>query len=190
MSLDMAWQVWYKNTEQHETSRILASTEKKCCVANHPSFRLFNYCENSRHRQSEHNSMPIGPSLPPHLAHLTGSSRSPSPPRRPDSSADDEDEDEDEYGPALPPILPSQAGPSHPIPSVPQIPSRPLRPTSPIADDDESDDEIGPKPIPTAGIVQEKSAVEEFLEREARWAKEREVGLAFHLFRCGRETPS
>jgi len=38
---------------------------------------------------------------------------------------------------------------------------------------DDSDDDIGPKPVPGA-VHEERSAVQEFLEREQRWARERE----------------
>jgi hypothetical protein len=108
--------------------------------------------------------MPIGPSLPPHLAHLSSrSSRSPSP-----------ESETDDFGPALPPHLAAArnvAGPSRP----PALPSPPPQATYPVYEDedDDDDDDIGPRPV--ASGMQERSAVQEFMEREARWAKEREA---------------
>ena len=131
--------------------------------------------------------MPIGPSLPPHLAHLSArdspaeagpSTRSTTPPIDPES------EDEDDYGPALPPhlaakralgpTLPSAAPPSAsaPAPSRPQPAAQTSR--QPYEDDDESDDDIGPKPPGEDEVGPEKSAVEEFLEREKRRAEQLE----------------
>lgn len=167
--------------------------------------------------------MPIGPALPPHLAHLAGRAdnsdedlagpslpRSTTPPAAPaaDQGGDDESED-DSFGPALPPHLlaarkaaigpsrppagaevpaPAVAGPSRPYssPSPPRINSRqagpsvgPARPPAAYDDnDDDSDDEIGPRPdaaVLSGGSGRaEKSAVQEFLEREERWARERD----------------
>ncbi|KAK8843469.1 hypothetical protein IAR55_007126 [Kwoniella newhampshirensis] len=125
--------------------------------------------------------MPIGPTLPPHLAHLAAS-RSPSPPgRSPGPAAADEEEDEDDYVPALPPhilavrgekssspsvgpsigpSIPSAApsiGPSMPIAVGPSMPPRagPSRstvgPSYGLEDEDSDDDVIGPRPIPTSG---------------------------------------
>ncbi|WWD20999.1 hypothetical protein CI109_105480 [Kwoniella shandongensis] len=129
--------------------------------------------------------MPIGPSLPPHLAHLAAS-RSPSPPGPslgpPGPAA--EEEDEDDYVPALPPHLaaargnkgaaPSlgpSIGPSAPTvgpsigPSIPTVgptlppttagPSRPPPSYLNQYDDDSDDDVIGPRPVPTAGGEEE-----------------------------------
>jgi hypothetical protein len=126
--------------------------------------------------------MPIGPSLPPHLAHLAGSSsRSPSPPTKVAPLSDDEGDND--YGPGLPPHLAAarQAGPARPPPAAfPSGPALPSRATA--ADEEDSDDDvIGPKPVPS-GVVEERSAVQAFLEREARWAKEREVSSSSVLF--------
>ena len=160
--------------------------------------------------------MPIGPSLPPHLAHLAAgpsSSRSPSPPapntRRSSSQGDDESDD-DAFGPALPPHLAAArkgpaTGPSRPnvgyeSPSPPRLssalpkqsagPSRPVGPVGPSRpsgfsgpsygprdDEDSDDDVIGP--VLPSGPTVEKSAVEEFREREERMRKSREVSLRF-----------
>ncbi|ORY29115.1 hypothetical protein BCR39DRAFT_481854 [Naematelia encephala] len=123
----------------------------------------------------------IGPSLPPHLAHLA--SRSTTPPALPAVGSDSED-DADDFGPALPPHLAARraAGPSRPSPSPDASSSRPppntsssTRPivTRPTYDDDDDDDVIGPVPIPEA-LAPQKSAVEEFREREERMRKAKE----------------
>ncbi|WWC91407.1 uncharacterized protein L201_006351 [Kwoniella dendrophila CBS 6074] len=141
--------------------------------------------------------MPIGPSLPPHLAHLAGgstNSRSPSPEiegpsRLPPASTlpDDEEEDDDDYGPSLPPHLVARrtnkaAGPTLPTsiagPSLPT--AGPSRPTTAATtntaqyeeDSDDDDDVIGPMPVQSNGGEEESgSAVREFLEREERRRK-------------------
>lgn len=134
-------------------------------------------------------AMPIGPALPPHLAHLTAP-RSPSPPRVTTSEhPDDSDDDEDAFGPALPPHLAAarkgpQAGPSKPAiatfesPSPPRLPSSRAGPSAgPSAvpdDEDDSDDEVIGPVLPTEGVV-ERSAVEEFMEREQRMYAQKEV---------------
>ena len=142
-----------------------------------PPWRIVNHT----HPSLPLRDMPIGPSLPPHLAHLAAR-RSPSPPN---PALLSDDEDEDSYGPALPPhILAARqadpkpiAGPSKPArlpqPTGPIVPSRPAE-----IEDEEDDDVIGPRPTPS-GTAEGGSAVQEFLEREARWAREREVGRAF-----------
>lgn len=124
--------------------------------------------------------MPIGPSLPPHLAHLSArdssaeagpSTRSTTPPVNPDSESEDDD-----YGPALPPHLAAKraVGPTLPGSAPPQAsrsaPSHPTRPSY-NHDDSESDDDIGPRPPGEDEVGPEKSAVEEFLEREKRRAE-------------------
>lgn len=126
--------------------------------------------------------MPTGPALPPHLAHLAENSCSPSPPLTVSSNQQPVDEeDEDDYGPALPPHL--AAGPSRPsVPAGPQIPFHVQGPpaySQPVLEDEDSDDDIiGPRPIASV-LVEERSAVQEFMEREARWASEREVSPTF-----------
>ncbi|WWC73289.1 uncharacterized protein I206_107255 [Kwoniella pini CBS 10737] len=133
--------------------------------------------------------MPIGPSLPPHLAHLAGQ-RSPTPeeegPTRPPpaAAANEDEDDDDDFGPALPPHLVAArkskpAGPALP-PSVssigPSIPNAgPSRPYAPPNNDDDSDDEvIGPMPSASTGQEESGSAVKEFLEREERRRKQLE----------------
>lgn len=140
--------------------------------------------------------MPIGPQLPPHLAHLSqGQSASASQgggngtqktnPGPSTTSANDSDDEDDAYGPALPahiaaarnitrdkspsPTRKQASGPSLPFdsPSPPRIGSR--RPPPPPVDDD-SDDEIGPS-LALASSGPSKSAAEEFREREERIAK-------------------
>ncbi|WVQ75363.1 hypothetical protein IAR50_004982 [Cryptococcus sp. DSM 104548] len=138
--------------------------------------------------------MPIGPTLPPHLAHLAGN-RSPSgspPPEGPAPPQAADDEEEDDYVPALPPHLQTSrqsnprpaAGPSV-GPSAPTAgPSRPPS-AGPAAapsagpffpEDDDSDDEIvGPVPVPSAYADDDPDAgVREFMEREERMRKDAE----------------
>ncbi|RSH95455.1 hypothetical protein EHS25_000547 [Saitozyma podzolica] len=145
--------------------------------------------------------MPIGPSLPPHLAHLARASSpddeaGPSVPRSttpPGPATADNDDDAGDYGPALPPHLAARRSkPSGPAPPAPgpsyrpdsvnddgPLPPRPSRPTPSRAvgpappPDDDSDDDIGPRLEDMSG-AQEKTAVQEWMEREERWAKERE----------------
>lgn len=138
--------------------------------------------------------MPIGPALPPHLAHLAASAGGVS---RNDGPDDDEEND---FGPALPPHLAAQrrAGPSRPSQPAPSsdeddeddfgpaLPShlsnrRLLKNIAPPAAgpsrssarasyaDESSDDEIGPKPDHAPSV--RKTAAEEFLEREERREK-------------------
>jgi hypothetical protein len=121
--------------------------------------------------------MPIGPSLPPHLAHLSASStsaagpstRSTTPPLP--TNPEPESESDDDYGPALPPHLAAKraAGPERPSP-------RSAPPPQSYQEDEESDDDIGPKP-PGEDVGPEKSAVEEFIEREKRRAERLEEEL-------------
>jgi len=161
--------------------------------------------------------MPIGPALPPHLAHLSRASdksaateaeagpsvpRSTTPPVPACNDDEDEEEEEDDYGPALPPQLAAkrQLGPMLPPPSsVSAGPSRPSDTTSgpqyqrrgQIAqqtrhlqeEESDSDDDIGPRPISSSSATggakggdedEGRSAIQEFKEREARWARERE----------------
>jgi hypothetical protein len=121
--------------------------------------------------------MPIGPSLPPHLAHLSArdssgeagpSVRSTTPPAPHDAESES---DGDDYGPALPPQLAAKraAGPTLAPPVNAAAPNR-----SAQDDDEDSDDDIGPRPPGQEEARQEKSAVEEFLEREKRRAEQLE----------------
>ncbi|KAH7925689.1 hypothetical protein BV22DRAFT_417566 [Leucogyrophana mollusca] len=127
----------------------------------------------------------IGPQIPAHLL--------------PTPTAEDSDEDDD-YTPALPPDLlaaRTQPGPSSgtPRPTSPPVPppaasasiSRSAADSSsrrvvgpsfpgPNSYDDDSDDDVGPKPLP-AGLSaahEERSGVQEFLEREERRRKQAE----------------
>lgn len=127
--------------------------------------------------------MPIGPSVPPHLQ--AGPSI---PPAYPTTAYPEEEDDDDanDFGPALPPHLAaarkaiSVSGPSMKSPervaagpSLPGATVGPARPPPEYLEPESDDDEVGPKFVP--GEAVEKSAVEEFMEREARWAREREV---------------
>ncbi|WVR09220.1 hypothetical protein IAU60_006283 [Kwoniella sp. DSM 27419] len=130
--------------------------------------------------------MPIGPSLPPHLAHLAGGhgGRSPSPegPAPPAPAPAEAESDDDDFGPALPPHLAAArlnkaAGPTLPPtgPSLPAAgPSRPTGPAGPLYDDDDSDDEIGPRLVQMSAEEEQSSAVQDFIEREERRRKEAE----------------
>ena len=121
--------------------------------------------------------MPIGPALPPHLQHLAGR-----------KSPVSDEEDEDDFGPALPPHLAEArkavAGPSRPSqvyssPSPPRLPGTGARhatkDTAGGSDDEEDSDDDVIGPMPTTETVIEKSAVEEFKEREARMNRQKEV---------------
>ena len=91
---------------------------------------------------------------------------------------EEEEEEEDDYVPELPPDLVAQR-------AVQQ--ARVLGPSLPSAvrnDYDDSDDEdVGPMPLPEylSSQQQEKSAVEEFLEREKRRQKAMEVRDINHI---------
>lgn len=131
-------------------------------------------------------SFSIGPTLPPHLQ------------AKVDAGKDDDSDDDDSLGPALPPHLlaarQDKAAASTPPSSASRPPVGPQRPTAgpsrPPAgyqapspprrgryDDDSSDDDVvGPMPVPEGmEAAYSGSAVRDFQEREARWAKEREV---------------
>ncbi|KAG1894754.1 uncharacterized protein F5891DRAFT_1130850 [Suillus fuscotomentosus] len=109
----------------------------------------------------------IGPQIPAHLLATV-------------ASAGDSDEDDD-YTPALPPDLSASraAGPSLPSKSVSNtpLPQRhyvgPSVPHSQTPYDDDSDSDVGPQPLPAAyaSQIEEKSGVEEFMEREERRRK-------------------
>lgn len=107
----------------------------------------------------------IGPQIPAHLLAAV-------------APADDSGE-EDDYTPALPPDLAAarSAGPSLSSKSKSDTPPKrqyvgPSLPSSQAYDDD-SDSDVGPQPLPAAyaSQVEEKSGVEEFLEREERRRK-------------------
>jgi hypothetical protein len=121
----------------------------------------------------------IGPQLPPHLRASTSSAA-------PSAAAHQDDSDsDDDFGPALPPELATARsagiGPSRPSavagPSKSVIGPKPPSDSRPLYDDDDSDDEVvGPTiDLATSALNDSGSGVRDFLEREARWAKEREV---------------
>ncbi len=125
----------------------------------------------------------IGPQLPPHLQ--ASSSR---PPVASTTTPPDSDS-EDDYAPALPPSLAAQRGigPSLP-PSASAGPSRgsgpavgPALPSRAYEDDDDSEEEVGPSLGEATRAGEAGSGVREFMEREARWAKEREVRVTLDL---------
>jgi hypothetical protein len=122
----------------------------------------------------------IGPQLPPHLQ-ASSSRPQPAQPTQPSDS-----DSEDDYAPALPPSLVAQRGigPSLPPSTSSAGPSRAAgsavgpAPPPPAYDHDEysdSDEEVGPSLGEATRADEARSGVKEFMEREARWAKEREV---------------
>ncbi|TCD65074.1 hypothetical protein EIP91_003276 [Steccherinum ochraceum] len=105
----------------------------------------------------------IGPTIPAHF--LPGSSAP-----QPDN---DEEEEEDDYAPALPPDLLAArtAGPSaEPVPKG-KLQGPALPPGMGSRYDDSDDDDVGPQPLPQGVIIEEKSGVRQFLEREERRKK-------------------
>ncbi len=110
----------------------------------------------------------IGPQLPPHLQASTSASASQPPLAQTAApAANDSDSDSDDYAPALPPSLAASRTSSHPA-KRPRI----VGPAPPPPDD--SDDEVGPSVALASRPGEGATGVSEFLEREARWAKERE----------------
>ena len=124
----------------------------------------------------------IGPAIP---AHLLASSKSISPEPEAGPSglavasaqttevpvADDEDEDEDDYVPALPPdMAAARAG-------VPNVKRQigPSFPSSQLEGEDDGDGDVGPVPLPSHLVTEEKDGVQEFIEREERRRKQLEV---------------
>ncbi|KAF9779739.1 hypothetical protein BJ322DRAFT_1101622 [Thelephora terrestris] len=116
----------------------------------------------------------IGPAIPDSTKRSTtpeaGPSLGPQLPtdhafKKPTEGEEDEDEDEDDYVPELPPDLVAQRGAQK---------ARVLGPSLPLGSghsyDDSEDEDVGPMPLPAhlSSQHQEKSAVEEFLEREKR----------------------
>ena len=111
----------------------------------------------------------IGPAIPDSAKRSTTPEAGPSigPQIPTDFSAVEEEEEEDDYVPELPPDLAAQRtgqkgrvlGPS--LPSVTQ---------NSYDDSEDEDDDVGPMPLPAylSSQQEEKSAVEEFLEREKR----------------------
>jgi len=104
----------------------------------------------------------IGPSIPAHLlAPQKRSSTPPSPPRARRQPEAGPSTGQRVVGPALP-----NYGPTY----NPQTYGN-------IEEDSDSDDDVGPKPLPAGMQHQETNAVQEFLEREERMRKAREVRL-------------
>jgi len=89
---------------------------------------------------------------------------------------EDDDEDDDDYVPELPPDLAAQRTAQKARVLGPSLPSA-AQDTYEGSDDDDDDDDVGPMPLPAylSSQQQEKSAVEEFLEREKRRKQAMEV---------------
>jgi hypothetical protein len=137
----------------------------------------------------------IGPALPPHLQ----KKRTPSPSPEDGPSAVPLEESPEEAGPALPPHIlaarrakaaQAQAGSSaqasSSVPSVETkktygptlpgaVPSTSSRPVYEEDDDDDDDDDVGPRPEMAYRGDRPGDGVREFLEREERLEKLREV---------------
>lgn len=119
----------------------------------------------------------VGPALPPHIlaarkakaAALSASSSSPSPTAAGPSSSSSvpAERSKKTYGPALPGSGPTVAAPS--------LPQRPVYPD--FEEDDDDDDDVGPRPEMAYRGDQPGDGVREFLEREERMNKLREVRL-------------
>ena len=89
-----------------------------------------------------------------------------------DGEEEEEDDDDDDWAPELPPEL--AAKPARSI--GPTLPSAVTAPASrPYDSDEEEDDGYGPMPLPAGAVAQERSGVQEFIEREERRQKELEV---------------
>ncbi|KZT09055.1 uncharacterized protein LAESUDRAFT_723354 [Laetiporus sulphureus 93-53] len=116
--------------------------------------------------KEEHES--IGPQIPPAVF------------SEPAQTATAEGEDEDEYAPALPPDLLAarQGGHATREPAG----KRTIGPTFPPSmggvqrsyEDEEDEDDYGPRPLPGGVVLEEKDAVQEFLEKEERRRKQME----------------
>lgn len=85
---------------------------------------------------------------------------------------DEEEEEEDDYVPELPPDLVAQRATQKARVLGPSLPS-----AAQNSYDDSDDDDVGPMPLPAylSSQHQEKSGVEEFLEREKRRKQAMEV---------------
>ncbi|KAK7467472.1 hypothetical protein VKT23_004525 [Stygiomarasmius scandens] len=140
--------------------------------------------------------MPIGPELPPHLAHLQKSDSGDEeqveqtnsvtvtagphiPPELAQAEAEVED-DEDDYAPALPPdmLVSRTSGPSPSTMAGPSTNKRVLGPALPHSNsrfdpEDSDDDDIGPMPLPAgAEMPKEVDGVKQFLEKEENRRKQ------------------
>lgn len=133
----------------------------------------------------------IGPSLPQHLQKTRQQTSQDDGSGKEDiaagpSKAAQEEDEADDFGPALPPHLAAKrkaavAGPSLPPRERSSSPRRNVGPTLPPhlaaqrGYESESDDDVGPSIHMASKGPSEGDGVREFLEREARIAKEREV---------------
>lgn len=84
-----------------------------------------------------------------------------------------DEEDDDDYVPELPPDLAAARATHPPTGRRVQGPSFPGAPPRPTYSDDE--DDVGPMPLPSGVILEEKDGVTEFLEKEERRRKQIEV---------------
>lgn len=112
----------------------------------------------------------IGPAIPPDLL-----AKKPAP-----APVEEEDDDEDDYMPALPPDLGREQSTS-----AHQPPKKVLGPSFPPVIgsrggyyNDEDDEDVGPQPLPSWYVPEEKDGVTEFLEKEERRRKQVEVSFA------------
>lgn len=144
----------------------------------------------------------IGPALPPHLQKTRQQSPHQSPSVKEDdiagpSKATETEDEADNFGPALPPHLAAKrkaavAGPSLPPRDRSTSPKRNVGPTLPphLAaqrgyESESDDDDVGPSIHMASKGPSEGDGVREFLEREARIAKEREASLpVFASYHC------
>ncbi len=112
----------------------------------------------------------IGPAIPPDLL-----AKKPAP-----TPVEEEDDDEDDYMPALPPDLGrEQSNPANqPLKKVlgPSFP--PVIGSRGGYYNDEDDEDVGPQPLPSWYVPEEKDGVTEFLEKEERRRKQVEVSSA------------
>ena len=113
----------------------------------------------------------IGPVIPPEVTRMATT---------PPHTQEESDEEEECYAPALPPdMLAARAS----APGGKTEGRRVVGPTLPphlarrnVGYEDEDDDDYGPAPLPSGAVVQEKSGLEEFIEKEERRKKQLEVG--------------
>ena len=115
----------------------------------------------------------IGPPVPDSVNRSTTPEAGPSiPPNYAVGAPAEEEEEEDDYVPELPPDLVAQRAAQKTRVLGPSLPSV-------VQDsyDDSDDEDVGPMPLPAhlGSQQQEKSAVEEFLEKEKRRKKAIEV---------------
>src|SRR5882757_1966871 len=105
-----------------------------------------------------------GPSMEPQI-HTDSAVKKP-------TEVEEEEEEEDDYVPELPPDLAAQRAAQKGRVSGPSLP-----PAAQDSYDDSDDEDVGPMPLPAHLSSQqlEKSAVEEFLEREKRRRQAMEV---------------